>query len=223
MKNRWILFLVLLALGNCDKEQSLFRRLDKSLTEQWKIRFSEDPLLVYPSKQLQSDLEFLDYAATLVQLTDTSRLNDRQIERYHQLLAQMAAKRSEIIPYRRNPAFYDLGTPVGQLLRDTTLELDSKLDQIHPLLDSLPAFYASARENLNYFSEDRVALTLDLQQTFFLLLRDALTDSIAISGLSEVEKTSLQQKSEQCRLAITDYMAFCRSKLYERNTLAPLE
>lgn len=223
MKEIGILLLAILTLGSCDKEQSLFNRLDKSISEQWKIRFSADPLLIYPAGQLQSDLEYLDYATALVQLTDTSRLKERQVQRFHTLLAQIAAKRSEIIPYRRNPAFYDLGTPVEQLLRDTTQVLDNKLKQIRPLLDSLPAFYASARGNLNYFSEERVSLALDLQEKFFLLLRDGLTDSIAVSNLPDIEKAGLQQQSEQCRVAVTDYMAFCRSMLYEQHSVAPLE
>ena len=207
-------FVVLLLLG-CEKERSLFNRLDRNLTRQWEIRFSEEPPLVYPSSQLKADLEFLAYGISLVELVDTSLLKSRQKTRYHELLSLMTAKETALRPYRKNPAFYDLGTSLSQLLTDTTLELNNRLQQISPVLDTLSAYYAGAKENLNYFPGDKVTLSLESQRSFFLVLSENLPDSIAKSTLDPAEKERLIGKSESCRLIVADYMAFCRSQLYE--------
>lgn len=218
MKKIGILSILVLLLLACEKERSLFNRLERNLARQWEIRFSEEPPLVYPSAKLKEDLEFLAYGISLVQLVDTSRLKSRQKERYHELLTQMSAKETALRPYRKNPAFYDLGTSVWQLLTDTTLDLNNRLQQISPVLDTLPAYYAGAKENLNYFPEDKVTLSQETHRSFFIVLSEYLPDSIAKSSLEPAEKERLIGKSEGCRLIVTDYMAFCRSQLYDNES-----
>lgn len=216
-KKAGFLWLVLL-LSSCNKEQQLFKKINSDLSVQMEMRFKEkSPRMVAPD-QLNGDLQFLDYAFSLLQLIDTTQLKPVQKEIWEKQQLAIASKQVELKVYRKHPEFYDMGPWLASLL-DVTNDLNYKLLKIRETLDSAGQYFEYAQRNVDYFPEDRTLKAIEKQRSFVNFIGTALQDSLDNSSLTEAQKKMVTEKMEKGIMAASDYAAYCRSKLYEKEQL----
>lgn len=209
-----IAWLVLL-LVSCNKEQQLFKDMKGDISGQLEIRFEEPLARMYQPDRLNDDLQFLDYAYSLLQLLDTSRLKPAQQEEWNALQLNITAKQTGLKVYRKHPEFYDMTPWIDSLLQEQN-NLNNKLLQVEAVLDSAGLFFEYAQKNTDYFPSDRTAAAIEAQRNLIELLQVPLRDSLHQSTLTEAQKEEIEKKTEDCILAASDYAAYCRSKLYEK-------
>jgi hypothetical protein len=115
---------------------------------------------------------------------------------------------------RSDPSFYD----IGAYLRTTLAQSDpseKRMAYIAAQLERTKAYYAAARVNLRPTETEKINNAIDIQRNTLLFLQNELPDSIQAAALKPDKKTALLEAVQQSRLEVKDYIAFCRSLLFE--------
>ena len=115
---------------------------------------------------------------------------------------------------RSDPSFYD----IGAYLRTTLAQSDPSekhMEYIASQLERTKAYYAAARVNLRPTETEKINNAIDIQRNTLLFLQNELPDSIQAAALKPEQKTALLEAVQQSRLEVKDYIAFCRSLLFE--------
>lgn len=107
-----------------------------------------------------------------------------------------------------NPAGYNLGASVGDLLNGRHYPLDRRLRNISDKLAGAPAYYQAARANIQQPTREHTALGVQQNEGGLAVLGTALADSVRKSGLSDAEKQVLTQRIAGARAAIEGYVDF---------------
>ena len=110
-----------------------------------------------------------------------------------------------------NPAAYNLGAGIGDLLNGRHFRLDRRLRNISDQLNHATEYYAAAKNNLRRPTEEHTRLAIKQNQGGLAVLGPALADSVRRSGLSGREKKQLTDRIATARLAIGSYVAFLRT------------
>jgi len=107
-----------------------------------------------------------------------------------------------------NPASYNLGASVGDLLNGRHYPLDRRLRNISDKLAGAQAYYQAARANISRPTREHTALAAEQNLGGLAVLGPALADSVRKSGLREAEKQLLTQRIAGARTAIDGYVGF---------------
>ena len=114
-----------------------------------------------------------------------------------------------------NPATYNLGASVGDLLAGRYYPLERRLRNISDKIAGVQAYYQAAEANINSSVPTREHTELAVQQNEggLAVLGPALADSIRRSSLSAAEKQLLTQRVAAAQTAIDGYIGFLRKRL----------
>ncbi len=133
----------------------------------------------------------------------------------HHLLANyLRASRWEDDTLRQwqwNPAAYNLGAGIGDLLNGRHFRLDRRLRNISDQLAQAPAYYAAAKNNLRRPTQEHTRLAIKQNEGGLAVLGPALADSVRGSGLSAREKKVFADRLATARLSIQSYLAFLKT------------
>ena len=111
-----------------------------------------------------------------------------------------------------NPASYNLGASVGDLLNGRYYPLARRLRNISDKLAGAQAYYQAARANISQPTREHTALAVQ-QSAGGLAVFGPLADSVRQSGLSAAEKQLLTQRIAGARTAIEGYVGFLTKRL----------
>jgi uncharacterized protein (DUF885 family) len=109
-----------------------------------------------------------------------------------------------------NPASYNLGASVGDLLNGRHYPLDRRLRNISDKLAQAPAYYAAAKANIHRPTREHAELAVQQNEGGLAVFGAALADSVRRSGLSAAEKQQLSQRIAGAQTAVRGYLDFLK-------------
>jgi uncharacterized protein (DUF885 family) len=109
-----------------------------------------------------------------------------------------------------NPASYNLGASVGDLLNGRHYKLDRRLRNISDKLAGAPAYYAAAKANIKQPTREHTELAVQQNEGGLAVFGAALADSVRRSGLSVAEKQVLSQRIAGAQTAVRGYLDFLK-------------
>ena len=173
-------------------------------------------LVVYDEAQRGREKAFIKQnLAELTAFQLDSLAPGNQID-YRLLRNQLQAYRWQADTLREwqwNPANYNLGAGVGDLLNGRHYRLDRRLRNISDRINHAADFYAVAKANLSQPTREHTQLAIDQNQGGLAVFGPALADSVRKSGLSDAEKQVLTQRIAAAQQAITGYITFLQKEV----------
>jgi uncharacterized protein (DUF885 family) len=109
-----------------------------------------------------------------------------------------------------NPASYNLGASVGDLLNGRHYPLDRRLRNISDKIAQASAYYAAAKANITKPTREHAELGVQQNEGGLAVFGPALADSVRKSGLSAAEKQLLTQRIAGAQKAVQGYVAFLK-------------
>ena len=110
-----------------------------------------------------------------------------------------------------NPAAYNLGAGIGDLLNGRHYRLDRRLRNISDQLNHATEYYRAAKNNLRRPTQEHTLLAIKQNEGGLAVLGAALADSVRRSSLSTREKKQLTDRIATARLAIGSYVGFLKT------------
>ncbi|GAA3960829.1 DUF885 domain-containing protein [Hymenobacter antarcticus] len=110
-----------------------------------------------------------------------------------------------------NPAGYNLGASVGDLLNGRHFPLSRRLRNISDKISHAADFYAAAKANISNPTKEHTELAIKQNAGGLAVFSSALADSVRKSGLTEAEKKTLTDRITATRAAVQGYMDFLKS------------
>lgn len=207
----WAIMLV----SACSSPESKAKRLERQILEQIPVLFADDvlPVVFTPART-----DSIQATCRLFRKRMNDQLNSKPDAAAASVLqrADLALQGYEQRARRlySDPSFYDIGVYLNTvlLLNDPT---DKRMKYLSLQLDRTKAYYAAARENLRPKEAKAIYNAIDMQRNTMLLLQNILPDSIQAANLKPDETKALLKAVQQSRLEVKDYIAFCRSLLFE--------
>ncbi|GAA4360963.1 DUF885 domain-containing protein [Hymenobacter saemangeumensis] len=130
---------------------------------------------------------------------------------HHLLTNQLRAFRwyaDTLRDWQWNPAQYNLGASVGDLLAGRHYRLDRRLRNISDKISRATLYYAAAKNNIRQPTREHTQLAIRQNQGGLAVFGAALADSVRKSGLSAKEKEVMTERIATTRLAIQSYIDF---------------
>lgn len=171
-----------------------------------------DSLLVIPSEvQRRSDAAFVaKNLGALAGFGLDSLSPGNQID-WRLLSNELRAQRwyaDTLRSWQWNPASYNLGASVGDLLNGRHYPLDRRLRNISDKIAQASAYYAAAKANVTNPTREHTALGAQQNEGGLAVFGPALADSVRKSGLSAAEKQLLTQRIAGAQKAVQGYVDF---------------
>ena len=171
--------------------------------------------IVHPGELNKKQVLLQQYLARLKKI-DLERLNVKNKVLSTQLEQSITKQLRTLHTLQTDPSIYNLGGEMKAMLVSDSIPLDGRLLRIGQLLKDADAYYSTAKANLTQPHPDRTVLAMQKQLRTLNFLNGELLDSLALANLSAPEREELKTKAAQAKLAVKDYLAFCRSLLFEQ-------
>ncbi|GAC1593899.1 MAG: DUF885 domain-containing protein [Hymenobacter sp.] len=176
-----------------------------------------DSLLVVPdAAQRQRAAAFTrQYLGVLATFAPDSLSPNNQID-LRLLRNQLRAERwyaDTLKNWQWNPATYNLGAAVGNLLNGRHYRLERRLRNISDRLSHAEAFYTAARANLSNPTREHTELAIKQNGGGLAVFGAALADSVQQSGLTAAEKKILTDRIAGTRQAIQGYIDYLKTEV----------
>ncbi|WP_151088814.1 DUF885 domain-containing protein [Hymenobacter baengnokdamensis] len=173
-----------------------------------------DSLLVIPSEeQRKRDAAFVaQNLGALAGFTLDSLSPNNQID-LHLLTNELRSQRwyaDTLKNWQWNPATYNLGASVGDLLNGRHYRLDRRLRNISDKISQAGAYYAAAKANISHPTREHAELAVAQNQGGLAVFGSALADSVRKSGLNAAEKQLLNQRIAGAQRAVQGYIDFLK-------------
>ncbi|HMN90747.1 MAG TPA: hypothetical protein PKD70_13850 [Saprospiraceae bacterium] len=198
-----------------------FRRLEKAMQTHYQQKIQPFNLayegLRIPDKDaLRLEQEFCDYYYPLLQKPRFKKgLNTKNQAAQAKLEAHFHDRILFLQQLKRNPALYNLGGELKATLSNDSVPLVARLERIGRQLALAPTYYANAKDYLTLPDTTRLELAIRKQLYALQWFNMDLQDSLQIAALPPAPRDTLEQRLQQARIAVKDYIAFCRSLLFE--------
>ncbi|UOQ70550.1 DUF885 domain-containing protein [Hymenobacter cellulosilyticus] len=112
-----------------------------------------------------------------------------------------------------NPASYNLGGSVAEILNGRYQPLDRRLRSISLKISRAPDYYAAAEENIQNPTQEHTRLAIKQTKGSLAVFGPALLDSINRSGLTEREKKDFRDRIATTRLMLENYISFLQNEV----------
>ena len=109
-----------------------------------------------------------------------------------------------------NPATYNLGATVGDLLNSHHYPLDRRLRNISDKIAQAGAYYAAAKANITNPTREHAELAVQQNEGGLAVFGPALADSVRKSSLPAAEKAQLTQRIAGAQKAVQGYLDFLK-------------
>ncbi|SNC64658.1 Uncharacterized conserved protein, DUF885 familyt [Hymenobacter gelipurpurascens] len=112
-----------------------------------------------------------------------------------------------------NPANYNLGGSVAEILNGRYQPLDRRLRSISLKISRAADYYEAAKTNIKQPTREHTNLAIQQTQGGLDVFGKALQDSIARSGLSAAEKKDITDRIATTRLVMDEYVRFLQQEV----------
>ena len=174
-----------------------------------------DSLLVIPnSAQRQSDDIFAQKNIAALGTFGLDSLSPNNQIDLRLLRNELRAERwyaDTLKSWQWNPASYNLGASVGDLLNGRHFPLNRRLRNISDKISHAAEFYAVAKTNISNPTKEHTELAIKQNAGGLAVFGSSLADSVRKSGLTEGEKKTLTDRIAATRTAVQGYMDFLKS------------
>jgi hypothetical protein len=154
-----------------------------------------DSLLVIPdANQRRSDAAFVTKnlgALTGFAVDSLSPTNQIDWRLLNNELRSQRWYADTLLSWQWNPANYNLGATVGDLLNGRHYPLARRLRNISDKIAQAPAYYAAAKANITGPTREHAQLAVQQNEGGLAVFGSALADSVRKSSLSDAEKQLL--------------------------------
>ena len=184
-----------------------------------------DSLLLIPSAaQRQADDAFAQQnLAALGRFALDSLSPNNQID-LRLLRNELRAERwyaDTLKSWQWNPANYNLGASVGDLLNGRHFRLDRRLRNISDKISHAAEYYAAARTNVSNPTREHTELGIKQNAGGLEVFGSALADSVRKSGLTAAEKATLTTRVAAARTAVQGYLNFLKKDVLAKGPFRP--
>ncbi len=200
---------------------TVFKRLEKDI-QQENLFFSDtasstDYILqiIHPGQLNKQQILLQQYLARLKKI-GPERLNSNNKSLYAQLEQRITKQLETLHTLQTDASVYNLGGALKVMLVNDSIPLDRRLLRIGQFLKDADSYYLTAKANLTQPHPDKTALAMQKQLRTLSFLNGEFLDSLALANLSAPEREELKTNAVQAKLVVKDYLAFCRSLLFEQ-------
>ena len=176
-----------------------------------------DSLLLIPNAaQRQADAAFVAQSLTSLSRFGPDSLSPSNQIDLRLLRNELRAERwyaDTLKGWQWNPAGYNLGASVGDLLNGRHFPLARRLRNISDKISHAADYYAAARANLSNPTKEHTELGIKQNLGGLEVFGAALADSMRKSTLSEAEKKTLTDRIAATRAAVQGYVAFLQKQV----------
>jgi uncharacterized protein (DUF885 family) len=180
-----------------------------------------DSLLVIPdAAQRQREAAFITQNLAALGGFALDSLSPNNQTDLHLLTNELRAQRwyaDTLKNWQWNPASYNLGASVGDLLNGRHYPLDRRLRNISDKIAQAPAYYAAAKANIADTNREHTELAVQQNEGGLAVFGPALADSVRKSGLSAAEKQLLTQRIAGAQKAVGGYLYFLKKYVLAGN------
>ena len=127
----------------------------------------------------------------------------------------MQDKLLKINQLRSDPSLYNLGGVIKTILVRKNTTSEEKWQRLEQQLQEAPWYYTVAKDNLVYPDTAKTRLSIEKQLLTLQFLQTELLDSLSRSKLKEPQRQNILTQHSKAQIAVKDYLAFCRSILFE--------
>ncbi|AWA31486.1 DUF885 domain-containing protein [Flavobacterium magnum] len=117
---------------------------------------------------------------------------------------------NEMKSWEWNPSEYNISGPFAEILNGTYEPLSVRLRNISRKLEEVPAYYASAKQNIRNPTIEHTELAIAQNTGGLSVFEKDLPEALRKSGLSANEKEAIARKSAIAVRAIKDYIDWLR-------------
>ena len=197
-----------------------FRRFKKAIAQDYQAQIAplskkEYVLNISEPPLLEAEHHFYRYYSINFRPNNASGLNEKNKADWQRLKNQMQDKLLEIKQLRSDPSLYNLGGVIKTTLVRKNTTSEEKWQRLERQLQEAPWYYTVAKDNLVHPDTAKTRLAMDKQLLTLQLLQTELLDSLSRSKLKEPQRQSILTHHYKARIAVKDYLAFCRSILFE--------
>ncbi|MBO0358899.1 DUF885 domain-containing protein [Hymenobacter sp. BT186] len=150
--------------------------------------------------------------------TDLSASNQTDWQLMHNYLQAGRWQLDTLREWEWNPASYNLGGAVAEILNGRYWPLDRRLRAISHKISRSSEYYAAAESSIKQPTREHTELAIQQNQGGLAVFGKALQDSIAKSGLTAREKEDFQNRLDNTRLSIEDYLRFLKTEVLPAGT-----
>ncbi|MBK7872264.1 MAG: hypothetical protein IPJ74_17110 [Saprospiraceae bacterium] len=199
----------------------IFIRLSKNMIEEHPEFYSPKPFegeafpIIHSGKLKKEEQYFKNYQAQLKEI-NRAQLKDKNKAAYIKLEQKIKERLTLLHKMKTDPSLYNLGGELKIILSSDSIALDARLLRIGQGMKEAAIYYMSAKNNLNQPDPEKTTLAIQKQLLSIKFLNGELLDSLARSSLSAQEKEAFIARTYEAKIAIKDYLAFCRSLLFEQ-------
>ncbi|HMO40571.1 MAG TPA: hypothetical protein PKC76_15095 [Saprospiraceae bacterium] len=203
----------------------IFQRTKADFQQHWQTRIAPlydtiYQLTIAAPTAWQADAQLCSTTLQQISQIDPTRLSQRyRAERQH-FERQLHERLSQIQTWQTDPAHYNLGGALKATLVNPDFSMDIRLLQLEAQLREAPRYYAIAKSNLARPDSARTKLAIDKQLLGLRFIESELADSLQLANLSDAQHAAIATHTYAARLALKDYIAFCRSLLFEMRNAA---
>lgn len=171
--------------------------------------------IIHPGELNKKQVLLQQYLTRLKKI-DLERLNVKNKVLFTRLEQSITKQLRILHTLQTDPSVYNLGGEMKAMLVNDSIPLDGRLLRIGQLLKDADSYYLTAKVNLIQPHPDKTVLAMQKQLRTLNFLNSELLDSLALANLSAPEREELKTRAAQAKLAVKDYLAFCRSLLFEQ-------
>lgn len=127
----------------------------------------------------------------------------------------IAQQMQYLVSLRQDPSLYDIGEVLKSILINKEITLKNRLQLIENQLQYTKQYYSNAKTNLTMPDSAKLQPAIQQQLQTLHFLQQELLDSLGKVPLSVAQHDTFLAHTTQAQLAVKDYIAFCRSILFE--------
>lgn len=223
-----VLFCTLVAAGWYGFTQHpnrIFQRTKADFQQNWQTQIAPLYDTIYHLTMAtpaawQADAQLCNTTLQQIRQIDPTHLGQRYQTEHPAFERQLHQRLSQIQIWQTDPAHYNLGGALKATLVNTDFSMEIRLLHLEAQLREAPRYYSIAKSNLSRPDSARTKLAIDKQLLGLRFIESELADSLRLANLSNAQYAAIAAHTYQARLALKDYIAFCRSILFEMQNSA---
>lgn len=175
----------------------------------------DTPLPIVSKEELLHALDQYQALFHLLLRVDTALLDTLERNTYFASVTALDSMLRILSDYQKDPSVYNLGGYLVQGLSIDTLPLSQRIALVERQLETAPAYFEAAKQNLRNPEPDRCRLASQKQLFTLQLLTRVLPDSLKRVSLSPAQQQQFKSNTQRAEKAVKDYLLYCNKYYFE--------
>ena len=233
MKQSTFYFILLIIFSSCwkaDPEIELARFLTALEEHEEQYMPESRQLVIFDSLYQKNRLQFAKKGSQKLAQLDTLKLSPSSLVSYKKAVSTVAQSIEDLEQnqiYQKDPSQYD----VGPNIQASALPSEQILQDSHTVFEynlrAVPPFYQTAKAQLDTATIEKIKAAIQVNRTTYLYLSQQLIPQIEKIKLDGERKDYFLASLDEARIAVKDYIAFCKSLEFEyfdqKNNSPPIQ